>query len=120
MCSHAVTCPTALDHATLLRWALVLPHGLWLRCYHTSHDSRPYSASGVDSSATACPMALDPASLPKGTLVLPRIRGSLWVVGIKKGIAVLGVQRGTRVIEARPCVIEVPARRTGRRYYHDM
>jgi hypothetical protein len=114
----------------LLRWALVLPHGPWLwilpsrigglRCSHTSHSSKPHSTSRVGSDAAACSMAPDPASLPKGALVLSRVHGSLWVVKIKKGIVVLGMQRGTRVTEASSHVTEVSTKCASRRRYHDL
>jgi hypothetical protein len=46
--------------------------------------------------------------------LLPRIHGSLWAMGIKKGIAVLDVQRDTHITEAHPRIAEVPAKRVGR------
>jgi hypothetical protein len=41
-------------------------------------------------------------------------------MGIKKGLAAQGMQRGPRVSKARPHVTEAPTRRTGRRRYHGL
>jgi hypothetical protein len=122
--------PEAPDHATLLRWAPVLPHvtGLWTspphtgglqRC-HASRGSESHPASAVGSITATCPMASDPTSMPKGAPVLPLIHGSLWTMGIKKGLLVLGVQRGTHVTEAHPRITEVPAKCMSGRRYHDL
>jgi hypothetical protein len=74
----------------------------------------------VSSGAAACPMALDPAFLSKEAPVLPCVHSILWVMGIKKGIVVLGVQRGKHVTKALPRVTEVLAKRACRRRYHDL
>jgi hypothetical protein len=43
----------------------------------------------------------------------PTAPGGLWTTGIKKDLAALGTQLGSRVSKARPCVTEVPTRRVG-------
>jgi hypothetical protein len=65
-------------------------------------------------------MAPDPVFLSKEALVLPCIHSILRVMGIKKGIVVLGVQRGKHVTKALPRDTEVLAKRAGRRRYHDL
>jgi hypothetical protein len=39
----------------------------------------------------------------------PTPPGGLWITGIKKSLAALGTQLGSRVSKARSCVTEVPA-----------
>jgi hypothetical protein len=65
ICPRAATRPTALDHATLLRWAPVVPHGPWLqtpppctgglRCYHVFRDLEPHLTSPQGGGALALP-----------------------------------------------------------------
>jgi hypothetical protein len=74
--SGAAMFPTALDPASLLRRASVLPRvarlltppscsaGLW--CCYVSHGSRPHLPAREGSSAATCPTALNPASLLGG------------------------------------------------------
>jgi hypothetical protein len=127
---RTATCPASLDQASLLKRAPMLPCVSWLqtsplrlggvRCCHASHGSRPHSALEVGSGAAACSMAPDLTSLPKGAPVLPHVHVTLWVIGIKKGLAALGVQRGLQVTKLCPYVTEAPARRAGRRCHHNM
>jgi hypothetical protein len=65
-------------------------------------------------------MAPDPTSLPKGASVLPRVHNSLWTMGIKKDLAALAMQQGSRVNKARPHVTKVPERRADRLRYYDL
>jgi hypothetical protein len=127
---HTATCLAAQDQASLLRRAPALPCVPWLRTsplrlgevwrYHASRGSRPHSTSEVGSGAAMCPMVLDPASLPKGASVLPRVHGTLWAIGIKKGLAALGMQRGSQVTKACSCVTEAPVRHAGIRHHHNL
>jgi hypothetical protein len=83
---HIAMCPTALDLASYLRWALVLPCVLWLRtsppsrgglqCCHVSYGSGPRLPTELGSSAAICPIALDLASQLMWALTLPYI---LWL-----------------------------------------
>jgi hypothetical protein len=79
--SGVATCPTALDLASTLRWAPMLPHvlmprtspfgwgGLW-RC-HVPRDFGPHLHAEVGSGATTCPKAPDLASRLRWTPALP-------------------------------------------------
>jgi hypothetical protein len=77
----AVTRLIAPDLTSPLRRDSVLPR-----------SSGPHSTSEMGSGATAYLMAPDPASLFKWAPVLSRVYDTLWVVGIKKGLAALDVQ----------------------------
>jgi hypothetical protein len=83
----ATTCFTALDPASLLGRALMLPRlpqlrtlpprSGGLRCCHVSHGFRPYLPAQEGSDAAMCPTALDPASLLRRVPALscvPRLR----------------------------------------------
>jgi hypothetical protein len=67
MGSGTVTCPMALDLASRLRWAPVLPRVPWLQI--------PPSTE-VTSSAATCHMALDITSRLRCAPTLPRV---LWL-----------------------------------------
>jgi hypothetical protein len=81
--TNAATCPTALDLASLLGRAPVLPRvmrlwilppysgGLW--CCHVSRSSRSCLPAQEGSSAAMSPTALDPASLLGRASVLPHV-----------------------------------------------
>jgi hypothetical protein len=75
--SGVAMCPVALDLTSRLRWALVLPHVLWLRTQPLDHGgSQCYHAS----------------------------RGHQWVMGlnyIKKGLAGLPMHLGSCVSKKR-------------------
>jgi hypothetical protein len=83
--SDVATCPSAPDLASLLRWAPMVPRVPWLQAL---------LPRGESSSATTSLMA------PSG----------LWTTGIKKDLAALVTQLGSRVSKARSCVIEAPVR----------
>jgi hypothetical protein len=78
-----VTCPTALDPASILRSAPMLPcvSRLWilppcsggLRRCHVSRGSRSCLPAREGSVATTCPTAPDPASLLKRAPTLPHV-----------------------------------------------
>jgi hypothetical protein len=104
--SGVATCPTAPDPASLLERASVLPHvpRLWIlppylggfrRC-HVSHSTEPRLPAREGSDAATCPAA------PCG----PRASS------IKKSLAVLPVQLGTHVPNARVQVFKPPDIRT--------
>jgi hypothetical protein len=76
-------CPSAPGLASLSRWALALPHVLWL-------------------------WALPPRGESSGAATAP---SGLWITGIKKCLAILGTQLGLRVFKVRSCVTEASARR---------
>jgi hypothetical protein len=82
------TYPSTPDLSSLPRWALALPRGPWLRAL---------LPRGESSDATTSPTA------PSG----------LWTTGIKKGLAALGTQLGSRVSKACSCITKVPVRRAG-------
>jgi hypothetical protein len=73
--SGATTCSSALDLASLSRWAPTLPRVPWLRALPPKEES---------SGAATCSSAPDLASLPRWALTLPRgpglasSRGELW------------------------------------------
>jgi hypothetical protein len=79
--SDATTCPAALDPASLLERALMLPliSRLWilppysrgLQHSHVSSGSESYLPAREGSDAAMCPTAPDPASLLGRALVLP-------------------------------------------------
>jgi hypothetical protein len=110
--SGAITCPTAPDLTSRLRWALALPCVIWLRTSppgwgelrrcHVPRGSGPHLLTEVDFGAAICPMNLDLASRLRWALALPCIlwlwtsppdwgglwrchmsRGSLCVAGLK-------------------------------------
>jgi hypothetical protein len=110
--SDAVTCPVALDLASLLGRAPVLSRipRLWIlpqcsgghQCYHVSHDTGPRLPAREGSSTVTCPAALDPVSLLGRATALSRVRrhrtsppwsgglrrchmshGSMWITGLK-------------------------------------
>jgi hypothetical protein len=80
--SSTATCPMALDPASLLERASVLPHVTrlrippsclgGLRCCHVSHGSRPCLPALEGSGAAMCPTAPNLASLFGRALVLSR------------------------------------------------
>jgi hypothetical protein len=82
-------CPATMNPASLQRWALVLPHVLWLRtsppcqdglwCYHVSYGSKPCQLAQEGSGAATCLMALGLASLSRRALALPRVTW-LWTL----------------------------------------
>jgi hypothetical protein len=92
--SDAATCPSTLDLASLLRWALTLPRVPWLRAL---------PPRGGSSGATTCPMA------PSG----------LWTTGIKRGLAALNTQLGSCVSKVRSHVAEAPAGHADKRRHHN-
>jgi hypothetical protein len=75
--------PTTSDQATLLRWALALPHILLLRtlppclrglqCCHTSHGSGPHPTSEMGSNIITWHMAPDLITPYKRAAVLARV-----------------------------------------------
>jgi hypothetical protein len=68
-----------------------------------SLSSGPCPPTEVGSDAATCPM--DPSGL--------------WTIGIKKGLAALGMQLGSRVTNVCSRVTEAPARCADKRcYYH--
>jgi hypothetical protein len=81
--TNAAMCPMALDPASLLVRALVLPRVMWLWilppysgglwCYHVSRGSRSCLPTQEGSSAAMSPMTLDPASLLRRAPVLPHV-----------------------------------------------
>jgi hypothetical protein len=81
--SSAAMWPMALDLASLLGRAPVLPRVLLLqtsppsrgglRCYNVSHGSGPCLPTGEGSSVATCPIAPDPTSLTRRALVLSRV-----------------------------------------------
>jgi hypothetical protein len=72
---HTVTCHTALDLASQLRWAPTLPRVLWLQTSpldcHVSNGSGPRLSAEVGSGTATCPMALDLASWLRWAPSLP-------------------------------------------------
>jgi hypothetical protein len=65
----------------------------------------------VSSSAATCPTAQGSAFL-RGELRCCHVShgsGGLWTTGIKKGLAVLGTQLGSRGFKAHSCVTKAPA-----------
>jgi hypothetical protein len=103
-CIHIVTCLTASDLTSQLRWAILLPRVLWLWtsppswgrlwCCQVSYDSGPRLQAEVDTDAITCPMAPDITSRLGWTPVLPRViwlwisplgRGGLWCCHVSYG-----------------------------------
>jgi hypothetical protein len=82
--SGAAMCHMALNLASRLRWAPVLPCVLWLRTSppgkgglrrcHVSYGSGPRLPEEVGSGATKYPMALDLTSRLRWASALPRIQ----------------------------------------------
>jgi hypothetical protein len=83
---HATMCPTSLDPAFLLAWALVLPcvsrhrtpPPCWrgLQCCHVSYSSGSRFSAEAGFGAVMCPLAPDPASLLERAPALPCV---LWL-----------------------------------------
>jgi hypothetical protein len=81
--SGVVTCPTALDPASMLGRAPMLPCVSWLRILppcsggirrcHVSHGSRSCLPAHEGSDATTCPTTPDPASLLRRAPTLPHV-----------------------------------------------
>jgi hypothetical protein len=81
--SSAAICPSALDLASLLMRALVLPHVLWLRtsppyrgelqCCHVSNNSGPRLPAEEGFSITTHPTAPDLDSALRGAPVLVHV-----------------------------------------------
>jgi hypothetical protein len=44
-----------------------------------------------------------------GAATCPTAPGGLWTIGIKKGLAALGTQLGSRVSKAHSCITKAPA-----------
>jgi hypothetical protein len=121
--SGAATRSSAPDLASLSRWALALPRVPWLRALPPREES---------SGAAMCSLASDLASLPRWAPTLshgpgltnprgklrcchvPHGPSGLWTTGIKKGLAVPGMQLGSHVSKARPRVTEAPVRHADR------
>jgi hypothetical protein len=124
---HAAMYPVASDHTFLQRWAPALPRvpRPWtslpcrgeLRCCHVSHGPGPSLLTEVSSDAATCPIAPGSASLrwgptlprvpllrvllpqgeSSGATTSPTAPGGLWTTRIKKSLAALGTQPGSRV-----------------------
>jgi hypothetical protein len=130
--SDAAMCATAPDLAFLRGWLQ--------RC-HVFRGPRPRLLAEVSSGAATCSSAPDFTSLPKWTSALPRVpclqtlppRGEtsgvatypttpsgLWTTGIKKCLATLGTQLGSRIFKACSRVTEVPARRVHIQRHHNL
>jgi hypothetical protein len=110
------------------------PYRSELRCCQVPLVPGPRLLTEVNSSAVTCPMASGSAFLrgellcchlshspglclsERGAPVLPHPTppSGLWTTGIKKDLAPLGTQLGSRVSKARSCVTEALARRVGR------
>jgi hypothetical protein len=92
--SGAAMCPTAPDPTYQRRWAPTLPRVIWLQTP---------SPCEVGSDAATCPMAPDPVSRPGRFPVLPHVPRFPMGHGlryIKKGLAGLPMQLGSRVSKA--------------------
>jgi hypothetical protein len=96
--SIATMCPGALDPASLFGRASTLPRAPWLRtpppysgglwCCHVSHGLEPRLPAREGSGTATFPSAL---SRPRD-------------LGIKKGLADLGMQLGSHVLKVHSCV----------------
>jgi hypothetical protein len=121
--SGAVTCPSAPDLTSLQRWAPALScvprprtappcRGELRRC-HVSHGLGSRLLAEVSSDVATCPTAQCSAflrgELRCGAATCPTSPGGLWTPEIKKGLAALGTQLGSRVFKAHSCVTEAPA-----------
>jgi hypothetical protein len=104
MGSDAATCPMAPDLNSRQRWAPMLSRVLWLRtlppdrgglrCYHMSYVFGPRL----------------PAEVGSDVVMYPAVPCGPWASSIKKSLAVLPVQLGTHVSNARAQVSKAPAR----------
>jgi hypothetical protein len=79
--------------------------GEFHRC-HVSLSSGPCLLDEVRSDAATCPMAPSSAFLRVELRCchVPHGPSGLWTTGIKKGLAALGTQLGSRVFKARSCI----------------
>jgi hypothetical protein len=124
--SGTITCSAAPDLASLLRWAPTLPHVSQLRtlppwwcelwCCHVSHGSELCLPERGALLLPRIPRlrALSSWEESSGVATCPTAPGGLWTTWIKKGLATLSTQLGSRVSKSRSCVTEVTIRCAGR------
>jgi hypothetical protein len=110
------------------------------RC-HVHWGSGPHHIIQAGSGTTTRPSAPNPASPSRRSPMLtctlwlqtaPRLRSGLRCLHVsycslrlmsrrdKERLSCNGIQQGSRVSKARPCVTEAPARRVNRWCYHDL
>jgi hypothetical protein len=130
-----------LPRATRLRTSPPCSGGL--RCCHVPHGSGPRLSAWEGSGAAMCHTAPNPAYLLGRAPVLPRVprlrilppcslleggwrchvsHDSQRVADLKnkERLSCNSMQQGSRVSKTCPRVTEAPARRAGRRRYHDL
>jgi hypothetical protein len=132
-------CGYGLPHVSWLWTSSSCWDGLWH--YHVSLSSRHHLPVGVSSDAAMCPSAPDLTSPQKraptlphaswlwtlppwgessGAVMFPMTLNGSWATRIKKGLAALGLQLGSRDPKARSCITETPAWRADIRCHHSL
>jgi hypothetical protein len=132
--AFSLTLASALSHVPQLWASPPCRGGLWHR--HVSRGPGPRLLAEVSSGSAACPTAPDLTSLlrcelqrchvPHGSGLclserrapvlpcVPRPPVGMWTLGIKKGLAALGTQLGSRVFKTHSCVTEAHVRHADR------